>query len=74
MYGLSGAFWQNSSAGNLSIKEGSESTHPFSIKLIANLCLPSYVDQLNQILHYLGTPSEDTLRRVGSPRVSALSK
>jgi len=27
-----------------------------------------YVDQLNQILHYLGTPSEDTLRRVGSPR------
>lgn len=31
----------------------------------------SYVDQLNQILHYLGTPSEETLRRVGSPRVSA---
>lgn len=30
----------------------------------------SYVDQLNQILHYLGTPSEETLRRVGSPRVS----
>lgn len=27
-----------------------------------------YVDQLNQILHYLGTPSEPTLRRVGSPR------
>ncbi|KAJ6480287.1 kinase-like domain-containing protein [Mycena sanguinolenta] len=27
-----------------------------------------YVDQLNQILHYLGTPSEDTVRRVGSPR------
>jgi len=27
-----------------------------------------YVDQLNQILHHLGTPSEDTLRRVGSPR------
>lgn len=27
-----------------------------------------YVDQLNQILHTLGTPSEDTLRRVGSPR------
>ncbi|CDZ98823.1 cmgc mapk erk protein kinase [Phaffia rhodozyma] len=27
-----------------------------------------YVDQLNQILHFLGTPSEDTLRRVGSPR------
>ncbi|KDQ11969.1 hypothetical protein BOTBODRAFT_34826 [Botryobasidium botryosum FD-172 SS1] len=27
-----------------------------------------YVDQLNQILHYLGTPTEDTLRRVGSPR------
>ena len=30
------------------------------------------MDQLNQILHYLGTPSEDTLRRVGSPRVSFL--
>lgn len=27
-----------------------------------------YVDQLNQILNYLGTPSEETLRRVGSPR------
>jgi len=27
-----------------------------------------YVDQLNQILHVLGTPSERTLRRVGSPR------
>lgn len=27
-----------------------------------------YVDQLNQILHYLGTPPDDTLRRVGSPR------
>lgn len=27
-----------------------------------------YVDQLNQILHFLGTPSEETLRRVGSPR------
>jgi hypothetical protein len=27
------------------------------------------VDQLNQILHDLGIPSEDTLRRVGSPRV-----
>ena len=31
-----------------------------------------YVDQLNQILHYLGTPPEETLRRVGSPRVSGL--
>ena len=27
-----------------------------------------YVDQLNQILHYLGTPSESTLSRIGSPR------
>lgn len=27
-----------------------------------------YVDQLNQILHYLGTPSETTLSRIGSPR------
>jgi serine/threonine protein kinase len=38
-----------------------------------SLSCASYVDQLNQILHYLGTPSEDTLRRVGSPRVSSLS-
>lgn len=29
-----------------------------------------YVDQLNQILHYLGTPSEETLSRIGSQRVS----
>ncbi|QNP95748.1 kinase-like domain-containing protein [Yarrowia lipolytica] len=28
----------------------------------------NYVDQLNQILHYLGTPSEETLKRIGSPR------
>ncbi|OJA14038.1 hypothetical protein AZE42_12188 [Rhizopogon vesiculosus] len=27
-----------------------------------------YVNQLNRIFHCLGTPSEDTLRRVGSPR------
>jgi mitogen-activated protein kinase 7 len=27
-----------------------------------------YVDQLNQILRYLGTPSEETLQRIGSPR------
>ena len=27
-----------------------------------------YVDQLNQILHYLGTPDEITLSRIGSPR------
>jgi mitogen-activated protein kinase 7 len=27
-----------------------------------------YVDQLNQILHYLGTPAEETLSRIGSPR------
>lgn len=27
-----------------------------------------YVDQLNQVLHCLGTPTEDALRRVGSPR------
>jgi mitogen-activated protein kinase 7 len=27
-----------------------------------------YVDQLNKILNYLGTPTEETLRRVGSPR------
>ncbi len=28
-----------------------------------------YVDQLNQILHFLGTPDERTLQRIGSPRV-----
>lgn len=27
-----------------------------------------YVDQLNRILDLLGTPTEETLRRVGSPR------
>jgi mitogen-activated protein kinase 7 len=27
-----------------------------------------YVDQLNQILTYLGTPNEETLSRIGSPR------
>jgi len=27
-----------------------------------------YVDQLNQILHFLGTPDEYTLSRIGSPR------
>lgn len=27
-----------------------------------------YVDQLNQILHILGTPNEETLVRIGSPR------
>ncbi|KIK09866.1 hypothetical protein K443DRAFT_118383 [Laccaria amethystina LaAM-08-1] len=37
----------------------------FMTEYVATRC---YVDQLNQILHYLGTPSEYTLRRVGSPR------
>lgn len=27
-----------------------------------------YIDQLNIVLHFLGTPSDSTLRRVGSPR------
>lgn len=27
-----------------------------------------YVDQLNRILQYLGTPSDETLNRIGSPR------
>lgn len=30
-----------------------------------------YIDQLNIVLHFLGTPSDKTLRRVGSPRVSS---
>lgn len=36
---------------------------------LADMVRRSYVDQLNQILYYLGTPSEDILSRVGSPRV-----
>ncbi|KAK4047134.1 mitogen activated protein kinase 2 [Microbotryomycetes sp. JL201] len=28
----------------------------------------NYIDQLNIVLHFLGTPSDATLRRVGSPR------
>lgn len=28
-----------------------------------------YIDQLNIVLHFLGTPSDRTLSRVGSPRV-----
>ena len=28
-----------------------------------------YIDQLNIVLHFLGTPSDETLARVGSPRV-----
>jgi mitogen-activated protein kinase 7 len=32
-----------------------------------------YVDQLNQILGILGTPDEETLRRVGSERVSIIT-
>lgn len=31
-----------------------------------------YIDQLNIVLHFLGTPSDRTLRRVGSPRVRPL--
>ena len=34
----------------------------------------SYVDQLNRILHYLGTPSEDTLRSVGPPRAQEYTR
>lgn len=32
-----------------------------------------YIDQLNIVLHFLGTPSDKTLRRVGSPRVRRCS-
>lgn len=31
-----------------------------------------YIDQLNIVLNYVGTPSDRTLRRVGSPRVRPL--
>jgi hypothetical protein len=37
---------------------------------VLSLSLPSYMDQLNQILYYLGNPSEEALGRVGSARVS----
>lgn len=30
--------------------------------------LDSYVDQLNQILQILGTPSDETMERIGSPK------
>ena len=77
MYGPLGAFWPSCLGGSLFTKEKSEWTynilHP-SIRTSAKFCFPSYVDQLNQIIHYLGTPSEDTLRRVGSPRVSTHPK
>lgn len=33
-----------------------------------------YIDQLNIVLHFLGTPSDATLRRVGSPRVCPRSR
>ncbi|WFD43264.1 mitogen-activated protein kinase [Malassezia psittaci] len=33
-----------------------------------------YVDQLNQILHYLGTPPDDMLARVASPRAQQYIK
>lgn len=32
----------------------------------------SYVDQLNQILQVLGTPSDETMDRIGSPKVHIL--
>lgn len=63
--------WPSFSAASLFIKGASACfALPLRARLIPGL---SYVDQLNQILHYLGTPSEDTLRRVGSPRVRPLS-
>ena len=35
------------------------------------ICVCSYVDQFIQILHCLGTPSDETLHRIGSPGVSS---
>ena len=34
----------------------------------------SHVDQLNRILHHLGTPPEDTLRSVGPPRAQEYTR
>lgn len=71
MCGVLGVFLLSFWAGNRSLRDESESPPlPFFLVLTFDVDIDSYVDQLNQILHYLGTPSEDTLRRVGSPRVS----
>lgn len=75
MCGLLAAFWQSCWRESLSSKGESEPDLPLpGITTVNNAQSRSYVDQLNQILHYLGTPSEDTLRRVGSPRVGHLPK
>lgn len=71
MCGVLGVFLLSFWVGNRSLRDESESPPlPFFLVLTFDVDVDSYVDQLNQILHYLGTPSEDTLRRVGSPRVS----
>jgi hypothetical protein len=67
MSGLLGVYWLNFSEESLFLRAGSKTALSL-IYFNFNNSL-SYVDQLNQVLHYLGTPSEDTLRRVGSPRV-----
>ena len=76
MCGLLAAYWRSCWRESLFSKGESESNlHLPSIVVIANNAQSrSYVDQLNQILHYLGTPSEDTLRRVGSPRVGYVTR
>lgn len=71
MCGVLGVFLLSFWVGNRSLRDESESSLlPSFLVLTFDVDFDSYVDQLNQILHYLGTPSEDTLRRVGSPRVS----
>jgi len=35
------------------------------------ICVCSDFDQCNDMLHYLGTPSDETLRRIGSPGVGS---
>lgn len=67
MSGPLAASWPSCSPESLSSR--AESEHYLPVQLTELILVSSYVDQLNQILHYLGTPSEDTLRRVGSPRV-----
>ena len=74
MCGLLVVFWRSFWRESLSLKGESELDFP-NVLMNArykNWC--SYVDQLNQILHYLGTPSEDTLRHVAAPRVGRLSR
>lgn len=55
--------------GRTPIFKGQKYAVKASPKFFSNFPVSSYSDQLNQVLHYVGTPSEDTLRRMSSSRV-----